>query len=360
MTVAKTSLHAKHLELKAKMAPFAGFDMPLQYTSVKEEVLAVREHVGVFDVSHMGEFFVTGPDAVDFVDYLTTNDFKNAPLLKAVYSPLCQENGTILDDLISYKISAQEVLICVNAANIDKDWNWISSKTKGFNINLENRSADFSLLAVQGPKSEEILKKAEILTVDDNMDYYSVLKKTVQNQTVILARTGYTGENGFEIFGPHQFIQDLWDKLLTLGVVPCGLAARDVLRLEVCYPLYGHELSEEVTPLETGLKWTVKMTKERFIGKEGLEKTKPSKQLVKLILEKGIPREGYPVLNELGETIGVVTSGTMSVMLNKGIAMALVDIEKSKNAKSLMIQVRQNQFPAIKQSKAFYQGGAKA
>lgn len=360
MTVATTSLHAKHLELKAKMAPFAGFDMPLQYTSVKEEVLAVRERVGVFDVSHMGEFFVTGPDAVNFVDYLTTNDFKNASLLKAVYSPLCQENGTILDDLISYKITNEEVLICVNAANIEKDWNWISSKTEGFNIQLENRSAEYSLLAVQGPLSEEILKKAEVLAADDNMDYYSVLKKSVQDKTVILARTGYTGENGFEVFGPHQFIQQLWDKLLALGVTPCGLASRDVLRLEVCYPLYGHELSEDVTPLETGLKWTVKMTKDRFIGKEGLEKSKPKKQLIKLLLEKGIPREGYPVLNEQGEAIGVVTSGTMSVMLNKGIAMALVDLEKSKSAQSYMIQVRQNQFPAIKQTKAFYQGGAKA
>lgn len=360
MSVATTSLHAKHLELKAKMAPFAGFDMPLQYTSVKDEVLAVRNKVGVFDVSHMGEFFVTGPDASAFVDYLTTNDFLHAPVLKAVYSPLCQENGTILDDLISYKISQEEVLICVNAANIEKDWNWISSKTDGFNIKLENRSDDFSLLAVQGPEAEEILKKAEVLTESDQMEYYSVLKKTLHSSDVILARTGYTGENGFEVFGPHDFIQNLWDKLISLGAAPCGLASRDVLRLEVCYPLYGHELSEEVTPLETGLKWTVKFSKDKFIGKDALEASKPRHQLIKLVLDKGIPREGYAVLNDQLETIGSVTSGTMSVMLNKGIALALVDIEKAKKTQSFSIQIRQNQFPATKQTKAFYQGGAKA
>lgn len=360
MSVATTSLHAKHLALKAKMAPFAGFDMPLQYSSVKDEVLAVRNSVGVFDVSHMGEFFVTGPDAIAFVDYLTTNDFANAPALKAVYSPLCQEDGTILDDLISYKISEQEVLICVNAANIEKDWNWISKHTQGFNIKLENRSSEFSLLAIQGPNATDMLKKAEVLLETDQMDYYSVLKKTVQSSEIIIARTGYTGENGFEVFGDHQFIQNLWDKLLALGTVPCGLAARDVLRLEVCYPLYGHELNDTITPLEAGLKWTVKFSKNKFIGKEALEASKPRYQLIKLTLDKGIPREGYPVLNEQAQTIGTVTSGTMSVMLNKGIALALVDLEKSKSAKNFFIQVRQNQFPATKQTKAFYEGGAKS
>jgi aminomethyltransferase len=360
VSIATTSLHARHIALKAKMAPFAGFDMPLQYSSVKDEVLAVRQKVGVFDVSHMGEFFVTGPDAAAFVDYLTTNDFLNAPILKAVYSPLCKEDGTIIDDLISYKISQEEVLICVNASNIEKDWKWISSHTSGFDIKLENRSDDFSLLAVQGPLAEEVLKKAEVLTDADQMEYYSVLKKSLHSHPVILARTGYTGENGFEVFGPHEFIKNLWEKLISLEVTPCGLASRDVLRLEVCYPLYGHELSEEVNPLETGLKWTVKLAKPRFVGKEALESSKPRYQLIKLVLDKGIPREGYPVLNDNHEQIGTVTSGTMSVMLGKGIALALVDLEKSKQTKNYFIQVRQNQFPATKQTKAFYEGGAKA
>ncbi len=358
MELLKTSLHGDHLALKAKMAPFAGFDMPIQYTSVKDEVLAVRNNVGIFDVSHMGEFFVTGPDAIKFVDHLITNDFKNAEMLKAVYSPLCRENGTIIDDLIAYKLNDNKVLICVNASNIQKDWNWISSKTQGFNIELTNRSDDYSLIAVQGPKTEEILKKLEVLDSTE-FPYYSIKEATFNGENIILARTGYTGEDGFEIFSTHAMARTLWIKLQALGAVPCGLAARDVLRLEVCYPLYGHELTDDVTPLDTGLGWTVKLTKENFISKSTLESYKAKYQLVKLSLDKGIPREGYPVLNGEKVVIGKVTSGTMSVINNKGIALALVEKAKISADKKYYIDIRNQQYEAIVHTKAFVTGGHK-
>ena len=353
-----TSLHQKHIDLKAKMAPFAGFDMPIQYTSVKEETIAVRENVGVFDVSHMGEFFVEGKDAVAFVDYIVTNDFAGAALEKAVYSPLCREDGTIVDDLIAYKLGQERVLICVNAANIEKDWNWISSKTEGFDINLTNQSEDYSLLAIQGPKSEEVLNAMELIPTGD-FPYYSAKEFDWKEAKVILARTGYTGEDGFEVFGSAETISQVWEQLMKAGVVPCGLASRDVLRLEVCYPLYGHELSDNWTPLDAGLKWTVKLNKEKFIGKEFLSDYKPSKRLIKLSLDKGIPRDGYAIQNDQGEEIGSVTSGTMSVTTGKGICLALVDRSKFPENKMFQIAIRNRVFEANYHAKAFVEGGHK-
>ena len=358
MSLLKTSLHEEHLALNAKMAPFAGFDMPLQYSSVKEEVIAVREHAGVFDVSHMGEFFVTGPDAVDFVDYIVTNDFKNAELLKAVYSPLCREDGTVIDDLIAYKLAEDRVLICVNASNIKKDWDWISSKTAAFNCALSNLSSDFSLLAIQGPKAELILQDFAIKLPQD-FPYYSILETTHESEKIIIARTGYTGEDGFEIFSSHQYAKNLWNKLILNNVKPCGLASRDVLRVEVCYPLYGHEINDDVTPLDAGLAWTVKLTKADFIGKKALEAYKPKFQLVKLSLERGIPREGYEVLNAEGQNIGVITSGTMSVVTGKGIALALIEKAKVPADKKYLISIRNNNYEANFHTKAFVTGGHK-
>ncbi len=358
MELLKTSLHDEHLSLKAKMAPFAGFDMPIQYTSVKEEVLAVRNNVGIFDVSHMGEFLVTGPETIKFVDHLITNDFANAEMLKAVYSPLCRDNGTVIDDLIAYKLANDKVLICVNAANIKKDWDWISSKTNGFNIKLENHSDNYSLIAIQGPKTEEILKKLEILDSSE-FPYYSIKEINFNNEKLILARTGYTGEDGFEVFSTHNMAKTLWHKFQEYGAIPCGLASRDVLRLEVCYPLYGHELTDDVTPLDAGLAWTVKLAKENFISKSFLETYKAKYQLVKLSLEKGIPREGYAVLNGNKEVIGKVTSGTMSVVNNKGIAFALVEKAKISSDKKYFIDIRNQQYEATVHTKAFVTGGHK-
>lgn len=358
MTIQKTSLHEEHLALNAKMAPFAGFDMPLQYSSVKDEVMAVRKNAGVFDVSHMGEFLVEGDDAIAFVDYIMTNDFKNAEMLKAVYSPLCRDNGTVIDDMICYKLGEKRVLICVNASNIQKDWEWINTKTGQFKVSLKNQSDDYSLLAIQGPDSEAILKKAGLLG-DQNFPYYSILETNFQGEKLIIARTGYTGEDGFEVFSSHSFAKKFWKELLASGVKPCGLAARDVLRLEVCYPLYGHELNDEVTPLDAGLSWTVKLNKADFVGKAALSEIKPKYQLVRLSLDKGIPREGYAVLDSQNQPIGKVTSGTMSVVTGKGIAMALVEKNKIPADKKYLINIRNQNYDANFHAKAFITGGHK-
>lgn len=358
MDLIKTVLHQKHCDLGAKMAGFAGFDMPIQYSSVKDESIAVRNNCGMFDVSHMGEFLVQGPDALKFVDFLVTNDFLNAGELKAVYSPLCREDGTVIDDLIAYKLEGNKVLICVNASNIEKDWNWISSKTEGFDVSLENQSDQTSLIAVQGPKTEEILRKMNILP-EGEFPYYSVATSRFDDSEILLARTGYTGEDGFEVFCPNDKISMLWDSLIENGVTPCGLASRDVLRLEVCYPLYGHELNDELTPLDANLKWTVKLDKPAFLGKETLENSKPVYRLAKLSLEKGIPREGYPVLNQDGKSIGYITSGTHSVALGKGICLARIKREDWPEDKSFAIEIRNKVFPATYHTKPFVTGGHK-
>lgn len=356
--VKKTSLHEEHTALKAKMAPFAGFDMPLQYESVKLEAQAVRENAGVFDVSHMGEFFVTGKEAIKYIDYAITNDFAKADIGKAVYSPLCREDGTVIDDLIVYKLEEEKVLVCVNAANIEKDFTWLNTIVKDFDCTLEDHSDSYSLLALQGPQSEPIMKNLEILDSNE-FTYYSAKETETKYGKLILARTGYTGEDGFEIFGSHESIKNIWKDFLSKGVTPCGLASRDVLRLEVGYPLYGHELSDDWTPLDAGLKWTVKMDKEKFSGKEALESYKPKYRLAKLSLDKGIPREGYDVLNHNSEKVGWIASGTMSVALSKGIGIALIERDKFPEDKVFKIKVRNNEIDANYHAKAFVAGGHK-
>jgi aminomethyltransferase len=356
----QTSLHAAHLELNARMVPFAGWEMPIQYSNLKQEVLAVRNEVGVFDVSHMGEIFVKGPEASLFVDQLITNDFQNVEDGKAVYSPLCRENGTIIDDLISYKITNEFVLICINASNIEKDINWIQKKHKelGFNCDLINKSEDYSLLAIQGPKAFKVLRKMSLTSQLVDAAYYSVQVLEDGDTPVIAARTGYTGEDGFEIFAKHDQIQDLWSQLINVGVTPCGLGARDVLRLEVCYPLYGNELNDEVTPLDSALKWTVKLNKNSFIGKETLESYEAQYQLIKLTLDKGIPRTGYKIIQN-DEMIGEVTSGTMSVVLSKGIALARVSKKSYQKDQEVFVDIRGKYYSANKETKPFVSGGHK-
>ncbi len=349
----RTSLYQEHLNLKAKIVDFAGFEMPIQYSSVKEEVLKVREHVGMFDVSHMGEFFVTGNQAEDFVDHLVTNDIKAAPWGKAIYSPLCRPDGTIIDDLIVYKLKPDRILICVNASNIKKDYNWMMENKGSFDVELTNSSDIYSLIALQGPLSESVLRK--IYPDMPKLDYYSA----IEFQDIILARTGYTGEDGFEIFSNHGKIKDLWQQFLKLGVVPCGLASRDVLRLEVCYPLYGHELTDEVTPLDSNLNWTVKMNKKSFIGKDFLATYKPKYKLVKFTCEKAIPRDGYKIFNQDQIEVGQVVSGTMSVTLNLGIAQARIASHLYKTDDQFFVEIRQNKWPLKMTTKPFVSGGLK-
>jgi aminomethyltransferase len=353
----KTFLYDEHVKLGAKIVPFAGWDMPVQYTSVKEEVSAVRQKVGVFDVSHMGEFMVEGPDAETFVDKMVTNDILNAAVGKAVYSPLCRDNGTVIDDLIVYKLRPGKILICVNASNIEKDFQWLKSKHSSFECSLTDCSSVFSLLALQGPEAYSILRT--ILGNLPDIEYYSVWESSFEGKPLILARTGYTGEDGFEIFAHHGTIKNLWLMLMNLKVTPCGLAARDVLRLEVGYPLYGHELNDEVNPYDAGLSWTVKLSKTNFIGKEALAPKTAKYKLIKLVMDKGIPREGYSVLNSRSEVIGSVTSGTLSVVLNKGIAMARIQIDKAPSDEVFLIDIRGKAYPASLTKKPFVTGGHK-
>ncbi len=343
MKLLKTSLHQKHKNLNAKMVPFAGFDMPIQYSSVKDEVLAVRNNCGVFDVSHMGEFFLRGKQAIACADYLVTNNIQGAAMNKAIYSPMCREDGTIIDDLIMYKLADEEILICVNAANIEKDKEWIQKHIKNFDVQFSDESDHFSLLAVQGPKATEILSTLEIPKQKD-IKYYEVVKTEFRGASIILAKTGYTGEDGYEIFSDHKTAIEIWDSLLEKNVVPCGLASRDVLRTEVGFPLYGQDIHDQVNPYDSGLKWTVKLDEREFIGKNALESGDSKYKLVKLILDKGIPRPGYEVLDESGAQVGVVTSGTMSVVLGKGIALA--HIERNKKPEKYVVNIRNRHYDA--------------
>lgn len=354
----RTPLFEQHIKLNAKMVPFAGWEMPVQYSSVKEESLKTRQDLGIFDVSHMGEFWVEGPQAEDFVDYLLTNEIKQAPQGKAIYSPLCNQEGKIIDDLIAYKINAQKILLCVNASNIDKDWNWISQNLGSYDCKLNNHSEQTCLIAIQGPRSAQFVEGLVDLTEKD-MPYYSVALATYDNAEIILARTGYTGEDGFEIFCNQEQANSIWEKALDADATPCGLAARDLLRLEVCYPLYGHELTEDVTPLDTGLKWTVKLAKDNFIGKQALTDYQPLYQLVKLQLDKGIPREGYPVVNQNNQEVGKITSGSLSTVTGKGIALARIEKNKINKETEFTILIRNKPYQATKFSKPFVSGGHK-
>ena len=346
-----TALYKQHLLLNAKMAPFAGYTMPLQYSGVRDEVHAVRKHVGIFDVSHMGEFFIKGNDATGFVDFLLTNDFAGVKIGKALYSPLCNDNGKILDDLIAYKLSDTKVLLCVNASNIEKDKKWIESKAKGFKVDIQDVCNTMSLLAVQGPKTGEILQEIDLIDLKTIPPYC-----IVQKGEILLARTGYTGEDGVEIFSEHKTIKNLWEILLEKKAVPCGLIARDVLRLEASYPLYGQELTEELTPLETNLSWAVKMNKRDFVGKKALEISSPRYKMFRYSLEKGIPRKGHAVLNIEGRKVGEVTSGIYSPYLKKGIALALVERENIPEDKVFFIQIRDKAHKAYNHKKSFLIG----
>ena len=342
MALERTALHSRHLAAGARMMPFARYEMPLQYSSLKAEALAVRQGCGIFDVSHMGQFLLTGPDAVACMDYLICNDFAGAEVGRAVYSPLLQADGTLVDDLIAYKLGREKVLVCVNGANIKKDWKWLGHQGGGFRVQWADRSQEFSLLAVQGPQSPRALASLGV-EVPKNFPSYSVTESQWRDWSMVLARTGYTGEDGFELFCPHSAAVALWEELLASGMCPCGLGARDVLRIEAGYPLYGQELSEQLTPLDVGLGWTVKMGKKTFVGKDSLSRYTPRFRMIKLTLDRGIPRPGHEVLNSSGQGLGQVTSGTLSVVLNQGVGMARVARERAVTQK-LLVKIRERYY----------------
>ena len=361
----RTCLFDKHVSMGAMMVEFGGFDMPLLYQSagIAPEHYAVREHVGLFDVSHMGEVTVKGKDAERYVQHIFTNDIAGAPVGKIYYGMMCYENGGTVDDLLVYKMGENDFFLVINAANIDKDWAWMQEHAAGFDIDLQNRSDYYGQIAVQGPESEDVMERVLGLPCKEMVFYTckTILSPLTSNPSpleIIISRTGYTGEDGFEVYGSHEFINDCWDKLVAAGVQACGLGCRDTLRFEVGLPLYGDELSADITPIMAGLGMFVKLDKAEFIGKEALAKQKaegPAKKLVGIELaDKAIPRHGYTVLNMEGEPIGEVTTGYHTLSSDKRVCMALVDAQYAKLDTELQIQIRKKVFPGKVVKKQFY------
>ena len=353
--VKQTCLHDKHVQLGATMVEFGGFDMPLlyQYAGIAPEHMAVREHAGLFDVSHMGEVTIKGPDAERYVQHIFTNDIAGAPVGKSYYGMMCYEDGGTVDDLLVYKMGENDFFLVINASNIDKDWAWMQQHADGFDIDLQNRSDYYGQIAIQGPESEDIVERVLGLPCKELVFYTC---KTIGD--VIISRTGYTGEDGFEIYASHDYIRDCWDKLIAAGVQACGLGCRDTLRFEVGLPLYGDELSDEITPIMAGLGLFVKLDKAEFIGKEALARQKaegPAKKLVGIeLFDKAIPRHGYTVLNMEGEPIGEVTTGYHTISTDKSVCMALVDAAYAKLDTEVQIQIRKKVFLGKVVKKQFY------
>ena len=359
----RTCLYDKHVALGALISPFGGFDMPIQYTNIVDEHQAVRQHCGVFDVSHMGEVLVSGKDAERYVNHIFTNDVRGIPNGKILYGMMCYEHGGVVDDLLVYKKADDCFFLVINASNIDKDWTWIQQHAKDFDVTLEHQSDQYGELAIQGPEAEQVME--EVLGIPcKELVFYTFKSYTPTNShqlpstPILISRTGYTGEDGFEVYASAAYINDCWDKLMAAGVKPCGLGCRDTLRFEVGLPLYGDELSEDITPIMAGLGIFVKLDKEEFIGKEALAKQKAEgtpKKLVGIELnDKAIPRHGYVVLNREGEPIGEVTTGYHTISTDKSVCMALIDTQYAKLDTDLQIQIRKKVFPGKVVKKQFY------
>lgn len=354
--IQKTCLNDRHVKLGALMSPFAGFDMPIQYAGITEEHNAVRGHVGVFDVSHMGEVRVKGPDAYKFVSHIFVNDVTGAPDGQIFYGMMCYENGGTVDDLLVYKVNDEEYFLVINASNIDKDVAWIKKNAEGFNVMVEDESPVYGELAVQGPEAEETMERVLGLPVKD-IPFYNFKTFKVPGEEIIVSRTGYTGEDGFEIYGSHDYTINVWDKLMEAGVQPCGLGCRDTLRFEVGLPLYGDELSEDISPIEASLSMFVKLDKPEFIGKEALARQKAEgvkRRIVGLELEgNAIPRHGYPV-EVNGEQVGEITTGYRSISTGKSVAMAMINKPYDKLGTEVEVRIRKKTFPAKVVKKRFY------
>ncbi len=345
----KTPLNSVHHDLGAKMTDFGGWEMPVEYSGIIDEHNTVREKAGLFDVSHMGEIAVSGKDSSSFIDYLITNRVSTAPAGKVVYSPMCYLEGGIVDDLLVYKIEEDRYFLVVNASNTEKDFDWISERAAEVSgdVEVENLSRDYALLALQGPRSEEILSQLTSTGLDD-IPAFSFKKIEVDSLNMLVSRTGYTGEDGFELYFDPGEAERIWQSLLKAGeeagLKPAGLGARDTLRLEKCLCLYGNDISRETNPLEAGLGWTVKFDKEDFVGKEALERIKEaglSRKLVGFILkERGIARHNYPILSIGEEEIGHVTSGSYSPSLEENIGLGYVETAHASPGEEIKIKIR--------------------
>ncbi len=351
----KTTLNHIHKQLGAKMLPFAGFEMPIQYEGVNAEHETVRNAVGVFDVSHMGNFFVEGKDALHFLQYITSNDVAKLKPGKVQYSCFPNEQNGIVDDLLVYQLNDNKYMLVVNGANLEKDWNWVNKWAKNFDVKLTDKSDQYSILAVQGPKSPELMQRMAGNSADlENLKFYTWTKADLAgHKDILVSATGYTGEKGYEIYVPNEYAEDVWNELFKqgkdLGIKPAGLGARDTLRLEKGYCLYGNDIDDTTSPIEAGLGWITKFTKD-FINAENLKKQKEegvSRKLVAFKLkDKGIARHGYDIVDASGNKMGTVTSGTMSPTLKEAIGMGYVSVEMAKPGSQIFVQVRKKQIPA--------------
>lgn len=356
----KTCLYDSHVALGAKMSPFAGFMMPIQYSSITEEHNAVRHAVGMFDVSHMGEIFVSGPDAEKFVNHIFTNEIRGFEPGKVLYGMMLHPDGGVVDDLLVYReFEPDHFLLVVNAANIDKDYEWILAQTEGYDVKVVNDSDNWGQIAVQGPDAEKVVTEVLGLAEAAELTFYTYYEAQRNGHRMVVSRTGYTGEDGFELYTTCEDIKEIWKILLDNGVVPCGLGCRDTLRFEAGLPLYGDELSDTITPIEAGLGMFCKLDKEEFIGKDVVAKQKAEgteRKLVGVELEdKAIPRATYPVETEDGIQVGVVTTGYHSISLEKSICFAMVQTAYSKLDTPLWIRIRKKVFPGKVVKKRFYQ-----
>lgn len=356
----KTCLYDSHVALGAKMSPFAGFMMPIQYSSITEEHNAVRHAAGMFDVSHMGEIFVSGPDAEKFVNHIFTNEIRGFEPGKVLYGMMLHPDGGVVDDLLVYReFEPDHFLLVVNAANIDKDYEWILAQTEGYDVKVVNDSDNWGQIAVQGPGAEKVVTEVLGLAEAAELTFYTYYEAQWNGHRMVVSRTGYTGEDGFELYTTCEDIKEIWKKLLDNGVVPCGLGCRDTLRFEAGLPLYGDELSDTITPIEAGLGMFCKLDKEEFIGKDVVAKQKAEgteRKLVGIELEdKAIPRATYPVETEDGTQVGVVTTGYHSISLEKSICFAMVQTAYSKLDTPLWIRIRKKVFPGKVVKKRFYQ-----
>jgi aminomethyltransferase len=348
----RTHFYNIHKKLGAKIVEFAGFEMPIQYSSIIAEHKSVRNSVGVFDVSHMGEVFVKGERALDFVQHITINDASKLQTGRIQYSAMCYEDGGIVDDLLVYKIADDEFLLVINASNIEKDFYWMQKQNQ-FGVELRNESDDYSLLAVQGPDSLKTLQKLTDTPI--NMEYYHFTNINLAGVDMILSRTGYTGEVGYELYfkGDEKVAEDIWNKIFEAGkefdIQPVGLAARDTLRLEMGFCLYGNDIDQTTNPLEAGLGWITKLSKQNFIGKDALVKVKENGLKRKLVAitsdEKTFPRHGYDI-SVNNNKIGTVTSGTVSPVLDKPIALGYVETKFSEIETDINFLIRGKEIPA--------------
>ena len=356
-----TALTKTHESLGAKMVPFAGYNMPVSYEGVNAEHETVRKGVGVFDVSHMGEFLISGPNALSLIQRVTSNDASKLTIGRAQYSCLPNETGGIVDDLIVYRIKEEQYLLVVNASNIDKDWAHISSYNNEFKADMRNISEGYSLLAIQGPKAVEAMQSLTSIDLSAIKFYHFEVADFAGIEHVIISATGYTGSGGFEIYCKNEEVKQIWDKVFEagadFGIKPIGLAARDTLRLEMGYCLYGNDIDDTTSPLEAGLGWITKFTKD-FVNSEALEKEKKhglERKLVAFELDdRGIPRHGYDIVDGNGKTIGVVTSGTMSPSLGTGLGLGYVPIIFSELGSKIHIQIRKNAVSATVVKLPFY------